>query len=174
MRQSLLVAVVLAVSFPFTVKCFQTPMLLRGSAVRSFQTARVPCGSGFPVRFLTIAMNSAQSAFDATDGIDDWITRSALKAQQLEHAKNLKVDVFTSEYAELRNQEGTVVRPSLMRGSSVALYFASAGCDQCKDFTTSLRAYFDAHNTHCGDDPKMNVVFVSCDGTESEATSHFN
>jgi hypothetical protein len=156
--------------------CFQNTLFINNFAVERFSSVRTPARSECPLKCRkgSVAIKMAQSAFDATDGIDDWISSSSLKAQQLEKAKNLKVDFFTGEYAEIRNQDGKVVQPSSLRGSSVAMYFASAGCEQCKEFTGSLRKYFDAHNTACGDDPKMNVIFVSCDEAESNAKSHFN
>ena len=163
------------VLFQARAVCFQTTSFFRGVGMKRFTDSQQPAfllQSPRGSRRDNFCMT--QSRFDASEGIDDWITRSAIKAQQLEYAKNLQVDLFTSEYAELKNQVGSSVPPKSLRGTSVALYFAAANCDQCREFTHALSSFYDAHNKAKGDDPSVNVIFVSCDSSEEEAKSHFD
>jgi len=148
-------------------------LLADSHAVMRGGNVRVCCNNRpANVRALKVIMN-ADSA--EKSGIDDWITQSSIKAQQLENAKSLRVDMFTSEYASLKGQAGNVIDPSSLRGKSVALYFASASCDQCTEFTASLKAYYDAHMSQQGSgEPKLSVVFISSDATEPAALQHFH
>jgi len=63
--------------------------------------------------------------------------RHSLAAQK---CKSMRMDMFTSEYASMKGQAGNLVNPSSLRGTSVALFFAFASCDQCTKFTASLKS----------------------------------
>lgn len=80
------------------------------------------------------------------------------------------MDFVKSQNLKLTDKSGRSVPPSDLQGKVVALYFSAHWCPPCKGFTPLLKEFYKSIK---GQGLPLEIVFVSSDKSESEASSYF-
>lgn len=80
------------------------------------------------------------------------------------------MDFAKAQNLQLTDKSGRSVLPSELQGKVVALYFSAHWCPPCRGFTPMLKAFYE--NIKSKGLP-FEIIFVSSDKSESEASQYF-
>lgn len=80
------------------------------------------------------------------------------------------MDFVKSQNLKLTDKSGRSVAPSELQGKVVGLYFSAHWCPPCRGFTPMLKGFYE---TLKGKGLPFEIIFVSSDKSDSEASSYF-